>query len=140
MRRVLHKARRCCPRQQDSPPRPKTPPDTPCAYDHFGGVCLRFRLCTLPQKNLLFFASLRTGQYQTVTANSRRLSSAPFDGDVGYVVTDAYLLCRRVATRGRGCRPQRRFRTKTIDTSCHIVPAPQPPPTHQPPSRSCAAI
>ncbi len=35
-RRVLHKARRCCPRQQDSPPRPKTPPDMPCAYDHFG--------------------------------------------------------------------------------------------------------
>ena len=35
------------------------------------------------------------------------LSSARFDGDVGYVVTDEYLLRRRVATRGRGCRPQR---------------------------------
>ena len=42
-----------------------------------------------------------------MTATSRRLSSARFDGDVGYVVTDAYLLRRHVATRGRGCRPQR---------------------------------
>jgi hypothetical protein len=67
-------------------------------------VCVsRFRLCVLPQKNLLFFASLCTGQYRTVAATSCHLSSAPFDGDVGYVVTDTCLLCRRVATRGRGC-------------------------------------
>jgi len=28
-------------------------------------------------------------------------------GDIGYIVIDVSLLCRHVATRGRGCRPQR---------------------------------
>jgi hypothetical protein len=47
---VLHKARRCGPRQQDSPLLPKTPPDTPCTYDRIGGVYSRFCLRVLPPK------------------------------------------------------------------------------------------
>jgi len=54
-RRVLHKARRCCPHQQDSPPLPKTPPDTPCAYDHFGGVCFALPPLRAPTKNSTIF-------------------------------------------------------------------------------------
>ena len=73
-------------------------------------------LHVLPQKNLLFFASLRARQYPTVTATSRRGSSARFNVDVGYVIIDVSLLRRRVATRGRGCRPQRVYLQRNKST------------------------
>ncbi len=93
------------------------------------GCGSRFRLCALPRKVLLFFALSCTGQYQTVTATSCCLSSAPFNGDIGYMVTDAYLLCRRVATRGRGCQPQcvdfgQKQSTRAF-TSCRLHSLPQ---------------
>ena len=46
-------------------------------------------------------------QYPTVPATSRRGISARFDGDISYVLIDVSLFRRRVATSGRGCRPQR---------------------------------
>jgi len=46
-------------------------------------------------------------QYPTVPSTSCRGIDARFDGDTGYVVIDMSLLRRRVATRGRGCTPQR---------------------------------
>jgi len=46
-------------------------------------------------------------QYPTVPAPSCRGSSARFNGGIGYVIIDVSLLRRRVASRGRGCRPQR---------------------------------
>jgi hypothetical protein len=125
------------------PPFPRPLPTRPVPTITLAGCVSRFRLCVLPQKNLLFFASLRTGQYQTVTATSRHLSSAPFDGDVGYVVTDAYLLCRRVDTRGRGCQPQcvdfgQKQSTQAV-TSCRLHSLPQrtnPHPAHVQPSNT----
>ena len=46
-------------------------------------------------------------QYPTVPATSRRGISARFNGDITYVLIDVPLFRRRVATLGRGCRPQR---------------------------------
>ncbi len=46
-------------------------------------------------------------QYPNVPATSCRGIDACFEGDIGYVVIDLPLLHRHVATRGRGCRPQR---------------------------------
>ncbi len=111
------------------PPFPRPLPTRPVPTITSAGCVSCFRLCALPRKILLFFASSRAGQYRTVTATSRHLSSACFDGDVGYVVTDAYLLRRHVATRGRGCRPQRvDFRRKQSTRaviSCRLHSLPQ---------------
>ncbi len=116
------------------PPFPRPLLTRPVPTITLAGCVSRFRLCALQQKNLLFFASSRAGQYRTVTATSRRLSSARFDDEVGYVVTDAYLLCRRVATRGRGCRPQRvnfgRKQSTRAVTSCRLHSLPQCTKTH----------
>jgi hypothetical protein len=46
-------------------------------------------------------------QYPTVPATSHCGISAHFDGDIRYVLIDVSLFRRRVATSGRGCRPQR---------------------------------
>ena len=98
---VLHKVRRCRPRQQDSPPLPKIPPDAPCTYDHVGGVCIALPPPRAPtEKKLLFFALSRACQYRTVTATSRRGSSVRFDGDIRYVIIDVSLLRRRVTLSG----------------------------------------
>ena len=78
----------------------KTPPDTLCTYDCVGGCVSRFRLRALPPKKLLFFASSRACQYGTVTATSRRGSSARFDGDIGYVIIDVSLLRHRITLSG----------------------------------------
>ena len=111
------------------PPFPRPLPTRPVPTITSAGCVSRFRLCALPRKILLFFASSRAGQYRTVTATSRHLSSARFDGEVGYIVTDAYLLRRRVATRGRGCRPQRvdfgRKQLTRAVTSCRLHSLPQ---------------
>ena len=40
-------------------------------------------------------------------ATSRCGSSGRFDGDIRNIIIDVSLLCRRVATHGRGCRPPR---------------------------------
>ncbi len=40
MTRPLPKEQRCHPWQQDSPPLPTTPPDTPCAYACISAVCI----------------------------------------------------------------------------------------------------
>ncbi len=112
-----------------APPFPRPLPTCPVPTITSAGCVSRFHLCALPQKILLFFASSRAGQYRTVTATSRHLSSARFNGDVGYVVTDAYLLRRHVATRGRGCQPQRvdfgqKQSTRAV-TSCRLHSLPQ---------------
>ena len=52
------------------------------------------------RKKLIFFASSCACQDRTVTATSRRGSSARFDGDIGYVIIDVSLLRRRVASSG----------------------------------------
>jgi hypothetical protein len=100
-------------------------------------VCIALPPLRAPTKNSTIFASSRAGQYRTVTATSRRLSSARFNGDIGYVVTDVYLLRRCVATRGRGCRPQRvdfgRKQSTQAVTSCRLDSLPQrtnPHPAH----------
>ena len=46
-------------------------------------------------------------QYPTVTATSCCGIDTRFDGDIGYIMIDVSLLRRHVATRGRGCKPQR---------------------------------
>ena len=121
MSRPLHKERRCHPSQQDSPPLPTTPPDTPCAYACVGRVCIVLA-------NLLFFTSLRARQYPTVTATSRRGSSARFDGDIGHIIIDASLVCRRVATRERGCRRQRINNQRNKSTrGCNALASTDPP-------------
>jgi hypothetical protein len=111
------------------PPFPRPLPTRPVPTITLAGCVLRFRLCALSRKILLFFASSRAGQYQTVTTTFCCLSSARFDGDFGYVVTDVYLLCRRVAMRGRGCQPQlvdfgRKQSTQAV-TSCRLHSLPQ---------------
>ena len=55
----------------------------------------------------IFFASSCARCYPTVTATSHRGISARFDRDIKYVIIDASLVRRRVATSRRGCRPQR---------------------------------
>ncbi len=113
------------------------------------------------RKNRRFDDTSSRHQYRTVPATSRRGSTARFDQDIGYVIIDVSLLRRRVATRGRGCRPPRvDFRRNTSTRHCNalastdppnepITPAiargptrwpPQPPPTHQSPHRSRAVI
>jgi len=62
--------------------------------------------CERQQKEQFDVTSLRR-QYPTVPATSCHGIDARFDGDIGYVVIVVSLLRRRVATRGRGCRPQR---------------------------------
>ncbi len=42
-----------------------------------------------------------------VTRANKTVGAARFDGDIGHVIIDASLICRRVAVGGRGCRPQR---------------------------------
>jgi hypothetical protein len=37
----------------------------------------------------------------------RRMRTYRFDGDIGHIIIDVSLVCRRVATRRRSCRPQR---------------------------------
>ena len=59
------------------------------------------------RNNILFFASSCARCYPTVTAPSHHTTSYPFDRDIKYVIVDASLLRCRVATSGRGCRPQR---------------------------------
>ena len=59
------------------------------------------------RNNILFFASSCARCYPTVTAPSHHTTSYPFDRDIKYVIVDASLLHCRVATSGRGCRPQR---------------------------------
>jgi len=54
-----------------------------------------------------FDVTLSCCQYPTVPATSCCGIDARFNGYTGYVVIDVSLLRRRVATRGRGCRPQR---------------------------------
>ena len=54
----------------------------------------------------LFHTVVRAHHYPTVTATSRCGSSMRLDGKEGYVIIDVSLLRCRVATRGRGCRPQ----------------------------------
>jgi hypothetical protein len=81
------------------------------------------RLCALPQKNLLFFALSCARQYPTVTATSHRGSSMRFDSDIGHVIIDTSLVCCCVATRGRGCRPQRINLRRNKLTRGHIAPA-----------------
>ena len=89
------------------PPFPRPLPTRPVPTRASAGCesCLRLR--PFPRKNLLFFASLRASQYPTVTATSRRASSARFNGDIEHIIIDVSLFCRRVARKGRGCRPQR---------------------------------
>ena len=58
------------------------------------------------RNNILFFASSCARCYPTVTAPSHHTTSYPFDRDIKYVIVDASLLRCRVATSGRGCRPQ----------------------------------
>ena len=105
--RPLPKERRCHPRQQDSPPVPRPLPTRPVPTRALAGCVSCLRLCALPRKNLLFFTSSRVRQYPTVTATSRGGSSASFVRDIGYAIIDASLVRRCVATRGRGCIPQR---------------------------------
>jgi len=124
------------------PPLPKTPPDTPCAYDHFGGVCFAVPPLRAPTKNSTIF---RIVVRRSIPNHDSHFPSfeqrARFDGEVGYVVTYAYLLRRHVATRGRGCRPQRvDFRRKQSTravTSCQLHSLPQRTNTH--PWRSVTA-
>jgi len=89
------------------PPSPQPLPTRPEPTCASAGCVSCLHLCTLPQKNLLFFASTCACQYPTLTATSRRGSSACFDGDIGQVIIDASLIRRCIATRGRGCRRQR---------------------------------
>ena len=89
------------------PPFPRPLLTRPVPTRASAGCVSCLRLCALPRKNLLFFASLRARQYPTVTATSHHGSSAHFNGDIGHVIIDASLVRHRVATRGRGCRCQR---------------------------------
>ena len=114
--RPLPKERHCHPCQQDSPPSPRPLPTCPVPTHVSAGCVSCLRLCALPRKNLLFLASLHACQYPTVTATFHRGSSTRFDQDIRYVIIDVSLLCRCVATRGRGCRPPRidfRWNTST---------------------------
>ena len=54
-----------------------------------------------------FDVTLSRRKYPTVPATSRRGISARFDGDIRYVLIDVSFFRRRIATSGRGCRPQR---------------------------------
>jgi hypothetical protein len=54
----------------------------------------------------IFFASSCARCYPTVTATSHRGISARFDRDIKYVIIDASLVRRPVATSRRGCRQQ----------------------------------
>ena len=89
------------------PPFPRPLPTCPVPTRASVGCVSCLRLRPFPRKNLLFFASLRVSQYPTVTATSRRVSSARFDGDIEHFIIDVSLFRRGVARKGRGCRPQR---------------------------------
>ena len=113
-----------------SPAPTRLPPPSHVPSRH--ALCLRVRrrgvypACVSArshEKNLLFFASLCARQYPTVTATSHRGSSARFDGAIGHVIIDASLVPRRVATRGRGCRPQHVDLRQNKLMRGHIAPA-----------------
>ena len=76
------------------------------------------------KKNRGFFAPSCACHYPTVTATSHHGSSAHFNRDIGYVIIDVFLLRRRVATQGRGCRPWRVdfLRNKSMRSDNHSLP------------------
>ena len=71
----------------------------------------------------IFFASSSARCYPTVTATTHRGISARFDRDIKYVIIDASLVRRRVATRGRCCRPQHVDLQRNKLMRGHIAPA-----------------
>ena len=86
------------------PPFPRPLPTRPVPTSASAG-CIALPPPRAPsEKKLLFFASSRACQYVTVTATSRRGSSARFDGDIKYVIIDASLVLRCVAEGGGASR------------------------------------
>ena len=91
------------------PPLPTTPPDTPCAYNRVSGVYFALPPPRTSTKNIYYFSIFRIAMCAPLPnrATSRCGSSGRFDGDIRNIIIDVSLLCRRVATHGRGCRPPR---------------------------------
>ena len=113
-------------------PIPLTRLHTSCVYllprGGGGSQSRHHSACERQQKEQFDVTSSRR-QYPTVPATSCRGIDARFNGDIGYVVIDVSLLRRRVATRGRGCRPQRvdfgRKQSTRAVTSCRLHSLPQ---------------
>ena len=87
------------------PPFPRPLPTRPApTIVSVGGISC-FRLRALPPKEYMIFRIGVRAPLPTVTATPRSGSSACFGGDIRHVIIAVSLLCRHVATRGRGCRP-----------------------------------
>ena len=102
---------------KEAHPPPKTPHVTPSTFSRAVGVrsaAIRARASNYEKEQFDDTSSRR--QYPTEPATSRHGSSARFNVDVGYVIIDVSLLRRRVATRGRGCRPQRVYLRRNKST------------------------
>jgi hypothetical protein len=93
---------------KDAHPPPKTPHVSPYIfYCAWGGVRADSERARDKHEKEQFDVTSSRRQYPTVPATSRHGISARFDGDIRYVLIDVSLFRRRVATSGRGCRPQR---------------------------------
>jgi hypothetical protein len=94
---------------KDAHPPPKTPHVIPSILSIArGGGLSRLRARARDKHEIeQFDVTSSRRQYPTVPATSRRGICARFDGDIRYVLIDVFLFCHRVATSGRGCRPQR---------------------------------
>ena len=118
--RPLPKERRCHPRQQDSPPLPTTPPDTPCAYACVGAVCIVLAPPrTPPKKTTPIFCIVAHAIPNCGAATSHRTRTYCFNGDIGHIIIDVSLVRRRVSMCRRSCRPQRVDFRRNSSTRCH---------------------
>jgi hypothetical protein len=93
---------------KDAHPPPKTPHVSPSIfYRAWGGFEPPQSARAGQTRKRTFDVTSSRRKYPTIPATSRCGISARFNGDIRYVLIDVSLFRRRVATSGRGCRPQR---------------------------------